>query len=195
MSNETTTAEILLRKTYITSRIRHSAAGRLTLHSWASQWTLALLAVGQIVIGLIVALGLKARFNEPYISFAAIFFSVLVLTYSLLLGMSNFSVRAARFHECALKLGKLSIFINKYINSKEGCERKMDDFIHKYNRILSISENHSPSDFLRYKMKEDDSSCGLSFWYYIKMALQFGHYLLSILMMYIWIFFLVWPEK
>lgn len=129
---------------------KHSAAGRLALHSWASQWTLALLAVGQIVIGLVTALNLEStRFGSFYINFAAIFFSVLVLTYSLLLGMSNFSVRAERFHACALKLGKLSLFIKQYQNNGEVCTKKMEDFIHRYNRRLAISENHSQADYLR----------------------------------------------
>lgn len=194
MENKKSTAETLLRKLYITSSIRHSAAGRLALHSWASQWTLALLAVGQIVIGLIVILGLKARFSDSYVSFAAIFFGVLVLAYSLLLGMSNFSVRKERFHDCALKLGKLALFVTDFINNGEKEEEKIENFIHKYNRVLSISENHTQSDYIKYKIKNSEASCSERFMSFLGTIFQFGHYFVSIFMMYIWIFMMVLPK-
>ena len=106
MSQKST--EELLRRTEITCGARYTAARRMGLQGWAAQWTLALLAIGQIIITLIPALNLRSNFGEAYVGFASVLFAVLVLAYSLLLGMTDFSARAVKMHGCGLELGRLA---------------------------------------------------------------------------------------
>jgi len=102
----------LLRRADITSRARYNASRRLESLGWTSQWTLALLAIGQIVISLISVLKLPMMFSQTYVDFMGLFFGVLVLAYSLLLGMANFNARSTRLHHCGMELGVLhEIFI------------------------------------------------------------------------------------
>lgn len=85
MSQKST--EELFRRTEITCGARYTAARRMEQQGWAAQWTLALLAIGQIIITLIPTLKLRSNFGEAYVGFASVLFAVLVLAYSLLLGM------------------------------------------------------------------------------------------------------------
>jgi hypothetical protein len=98
----------LLRRVEITSKARYVPAQRMELHDTFSQWTLAYLAVGQVVISLVVALKLKSNYSSAYMDFGGLFFGVLVLTYSLLLGMGNFAARAIMLHTCGIELGSLA---------------------------------------------------------------------------------------
>jgi hypothetical protein len=101
----------LARRTEITCKARYHAARRLNSHNWFSQWTLSLLAVGQIALSVAEAIGLPIQVGPKWFSLGSIFFSVLILAYSLLLGMSNFSARAVKIHDCGLERGCLNFCV------------------------------------------------------------------------------------
>lgn len=98
----------LLRRVEITGKARYYASRRLSIHQSMSQWTLTALALGQIVISLTPALSLQINWTEKYLAFGSIFFSVLILAYTLLLGMGAYGPRAVKIHNCGLELGRLA---------------------------------------------------------------------------------------
>ncbi len=202
----------LLRRVEITCKARYHAARRLSAHGWFSQWTLALLAVGQIVISLVSALELKSGFRPDYVNFASIFFGVLVLAYSLLLGMANFSARAVKLHGCGLELGRLARHLVYLRNSGTDLQDEYDRAAKMYYDILDKHENHTRTDYLVAHYEHYDSAASkLKTWsrdwleerfrlfsvrikLYVFHSLQFAHYVASIALIYVWIAFLVLPR-
>lgn len=200
----------LLRRVSITCKARYHAASRMSAHGWFSQWTLALLAVGQIVISLISALGLHSNFSAAYLNFGSIFFGVLVLAYSLLLGMSNFSARSVKLHENGLELGRLarSLYALKSPSANPSKE-EYDALSKEYYDILDKYENHTRTDYLSahyeyYSGRQSEHADFSKGWWLLKISLtrvriktyffqflQFSHYVGSILLISIWLYFLV----
>lgn len=193
----------LQRRVEITSRARYHAARRLNAHGIFSQWTLALLAIGQIVITLIQNLGIKINFDLNYLNFMNLFFAVLVLAYSLLLGMGNHVARSIKMHLCGLELGKLARELHFISTANSGNEKKYIEKADSYYSILEKCENHTRADYLvaiseQYKyFKEPNKNnffifkerfC-IWFWHFI----QFFHYGLSVLFLGVWIYYLVIP--
>ena len=213
--------EELLRRTEITCKARYHSARRMKMHSWFSQWTLSMLAVGQIVISIIPPLGMTCNVSANYISFSSIFFGILILAYSLLLGMGNYSERSVKLHGCGLELGRLArkLFQLKSKNSYSEIGDDYKECSKNYYDILDKYENHTRADYLvahyeyysSYKIKRDETdSLGkfVLFYIIIKMnlisvrykiyifhALQFSHYVISILLIWSWIAYMILPKS
>lgn len=199
----------LLRRVDITCKARYHAARRLSSHGWFSQWTLALLAVGQIVISLVTALGLHTNFKPAYVTFASVFFGVLVLAYSLLLGMANFSARAVKFHECGLQLGRLARKLVYLRDTGSLIQSEYDECAKVYYDTLEKHENHTRTDYLTahheyYDGKIDELEVFSRAWFikrthllgvrlkiYLFHILQYIHYIASIILIYGWIYFMI----
>ena len=199
----------LLRRTEITGNARHNAARRMAAHGWFSQWTLALLTVGQIVISLVAALKLHSKFHAEYVNFASIFFGVLVLTYSLLLGMANYASRAVKMHECGISLGRLSRRLFYLLRNPCSNTNHYKEAVREYYNILEKYENHTRTDYLvaHYEYYDSKLAGHQQFdmkWLYERFRLvcvhakicffyviQFSHYLLSIILVWAWIYVLV----
>lgn len=194
----------LLRRTELTSRARYHAARRLNLHGIFSQWTLALLAVGQIVITLIPSLGIKTNLPTQYISFMEIFFGILVLAYSLLLGMGNHVARSIHMHKCGLELGELARQLHQLSRANTSDPKIYEEQVRKYYSALEKCENHTRADYLisRLEQYQPEEQFGLfsKKWYlrqkyrlemYLLHLIQFVHYGASIALVTAWIWLLV----
>jgi SMODS and SLOG-associating 2TM effector domain family 5 len=197
----------LLRRSEITGKARYHNARRLSLHAWFSQWTLALLAVGQLVVSLIPALKLQTLYSESYLNFGGIFFGILVLAYSLLLGMANFFARAQKMHECGLEMGRLSRKLTLWACGANATNDQYNNAATQYYDILDKYENHTRLDYLVASFEQSKgtrpklSECGLSkiyciecmsllfskFVIYFWHCVQFSHYVLSTSMLALWI--------
>lgn len=207
MSQEST--KELLRRTEITCGARYNAARRMKLQGWAAQWTLALLAIGQIIITLTPALKLRSNFGEAYVEFASVLFAVLVLAYSLLLGMADYSARAEKMHSCGLALGRLArrlVFLD-HRGDTSACEYRV--CAESYYDILDKHENHSTLDYLEshyqyYRVKVAELKFS-EIEYWIRRAplvwvqakilalgiIQFTDVVISLGLMYTWIYWMV----
>lgn len=201
--------EELLRRTEITCGARYTAARRMKLQGWAAQWTLALLAIGQIIITLIPSLNLRSNFGEDYVGFASVLFAVLVLAYSLLLGMADYSARAVKIHGCGLELGRLARKLVFLVNRGYVSADEYEECAKNYYDILDKHENHtqldylishhqyyeakaSKMDFSNKKYWRDSASLVLvkaKIW--IFQIIQFSHVVISLGLMYSWIYFMV----
>jgi hypothetical protein len=200
----------LLRRVEITCKARYHASSRLKTQNLFSQWTLSLLAVGQIVIGLITAINLQQNFSVGYTTFGSIFFSVLVLTYSLLLGMGDYSARAVKLHECGVALGRLARTLYPHkAPSLSGTQVLYEGFTKQYYDILEKHENHTKSDYLQahYEyysgqgmqlpvgtgrascrwLKLQEAKVKRILW----LSLSYTHYLITVALIWGWIYRLV----
>ena len=147
-TSTTQALEELARRAEITCKARYHAARRLNSHNWFSQWTLALLAVGQITLSVAQAIRLPLHISENWFNLGSIFFGVLILAYSLLLGMSNFAARAVRIHECGLELGRLARKLYQAQRAPAVRLSEYNDLSSRYYNILEKHENHTRTDYL-----------------------------------------------
>lgn len=196
----------LLRRVEFTSKARYNAARRLNLHSKLSQWTLAVLALGQITISLIPSLNLHSNYNSAYVNFGSLFFGALVLTYSLLIGMSNFSTRSYVMHDCGIALGHLARELHIYSRDSNSSAEKYFDCTKKYYEILCKCENHSHQDYLNTNsfnlLSEIKKLEKVDFKFLSKINdyiinkissitfkfMEFLHYFVTMMLMFVWIF-------
>lgn len=197
----------LLRRADITSRARYNASRRLESLGWTSQWTLALLAIGQIVISLISVLKLPMMFSQTYVDFMGLFFGVLVLAYSLLLGMANFNARSTKLHHCGMELGGLARDLHLTSTLPNASSQQYDAMVDKYYRILEKYENHTAIDYLKAHheyysaaIKKDPNNKSIPTKRELRVAelkifllwlWGISHYVISIGVMFIWIIFLI----
>lgn len=207
--NSASSVKELLRRVEFTSKARYNGARRLALHNIFSQWTLAYLAVGQIAISLIPALKLHNNFSEQYTNFGSIFFGVLVLAYSLLLGMGNFSSRSVVMHSCGMELGNLARELHLLNQTPDVSEGKYESVSKEYYQILAKCENHAHQDYMatnasigtaeldwppsitiKYVAKLISAAYAVSSSAILKI-LHFAHYLATIAMMSFWFFCMV----
>lgn len=191
--------EYLHKRLLVTSKARYEASKRLRLHNWCSQWTLAFLAVGQIFLSLLITLDIVDLNEVPksHLDMSSIFFSVVVLAYSLLLGMGDFSARSSNMHQCGLQLGELARKLNYRIaHFKESSESEYLHFTNEYYVCLSRHENHVNHDYLIAKLdhlievnqRPSFFGCLTNFKikiYFYKLV-SFSHYIISISLMLAW---------
>jgi hypothetical protein len=187
----------------MTSKARYEASRRLKSQSWFSQWTLAYMAIGQIVLSILPILKLtNGTVSTELQSAVTVLFAVIVLAYSLLLGMGDFSARSAKIHQCGLELGELAREL-KFLVDKN-IESNKDDYlqyIERYYQCLNRYENHSSHDYLVAKKehkndeaKENNTSVSwyYNLWWCIRIMIyrfwEFCHYPISILVISLWIF-------
>lgn len=207
--NTATSIKELLRRVDFTSKSRYNGARRLAMHNIFSQWTLAYLAVGQIAISLVPALKLHNNFSEAYTNFGSIFFGVLVLAYSLLLGMGNFSSRSVVMHACGMDLGNLARELHLLDQTQDVSPGKYESMSKEYYQILAKCENHAQQDYLatNASIKIADLKKSPIFTkqfatdlipsaYAIAVsgglkALHFAHYLATVAMMSFWFYCMV----
>ena len=142
----------LYRKVDKVSRLRYNAADRLKRHQQFSQWITSLLSVILIIVPLLQALKVKTNVSDQLLNAIQVFLAVLILAYSLLLGIENYSSRSEKMHTCGLELSSLAREIYPYL------EIENDSFLYKrfsekYQSILEKYENHSQIDNNLYDLK------------------------------------------
>jgi hypothetical protein len=154
MSNELLNRfEELHRRVNKTSRCRFIAARRLERQYKLSQWSITFLSVALIVIPLLQAMNVPMRFNSQLLNAIQVAIAVLVLAFSLLISMENYSVRAEKMHSCGLDLRDLALTLQSYLN-KEGSDEEYKLLCEKYHAILRSYENHAAVDYDHYRLQE-----------------------------------------
>ncbi|CAH0525525.1 hypothetical protein VHP8226_01051 [Vibrio hippocampi] len=187
----------------MTSKARYEASRRLRSQSWFSQWTLAYMAIGQIILSMLPIFELTTTsISSNAQNAVAVFFAVVVLAYSLLLGMGDFSARSAKIHQCGLELAELARELKFMVDSKAKVGRKEYlSYVGRYYQCLGRYENHSSHDYTVAKKehknesaKEEDTKID---WYvnlgwtakiFLYRIWDFCHYPISILIITVWIY-------
>lgn len=142
----------LARSITIVADVRFIAARRLTAHARFSQWTVALISFSLVVIALFQLASIHTDLSASVLSSMQIALSVLVLVFSLLIGMENHAVRADKMHRCGLDLKNLGRKLESY-KARETEDAVYEAFCDRYHEIVNQYENHAQVDFLAYKIK------------------------------------------
>ncbi|EJK2100760.1 SLATT domain-containing protein [Vibrio cholerae] len=197
------TYKYLYKRVSVTSKARYEASRRLRSQSWFSQWTLAYMAIGQIILSMLPNFDLTTKSIPPNAQNAvAVFFAVVVLAYSLLLGMGDFSARSAKIHQCGLELAELARELKFMVDS--GALVNKDEYlgyVERYYQCLGRYENHSSHDYLVAKQEHKNEVANEEgkhvpwhinwFWtgkIFLYRIWHFCHYPISMLVITVWVY-------
>lgn len=135
----------------VTSKCRYNASIRVSQQNSFGFFTSTVLSLGLIFIPCIQNAGVKLQFNGNVLNMMQIFLGVSVLVYSLVIGAARYELRSSQLSACGDQLKELNRDINKEIETatadqilKSGITKFQD----RYSKILAISENHKPNDYL-----------------------------------------------
>ena len=158
---------------------------RLQLHDVLSQWTLSLLSLGLIILPLCEVFDLTQA-PEKMISFMSITLAVVVLVFSLLIGVNKHGLRADRMHVAGLDFNNLLRKMRG--NSDAQIQLKeYGEFNRQYDEILRRCENVDDIDYIRGKLntkKNEPISC-------LRVRLEIKHLMLLIINFSIYIIALI----
>lgn len=202
----------LYRLVDITAKARYRASTRLSTHGLWSQCTLSLLAIGLIIVSVVSLSGIQTNFSETYSDVMQIVFSVIILTYSLLLGMGNFSARAERLLRCGMELSRIVRRVKPFKGKNdEKHDNVYAELTKGYYDCLEKYENHKDVDFLSSRLEierrkgypekggEGWPEFLLKYFYALKsrftlwasvrvrLAMAFSHYIVTLILVYGWL--------
>ncbi len=194
----------LFRRIQFTCKARYNAARRLSRYHLFTQITPAFMSIGLVIIPLAKILGFNRGYTESYIELMQIVFAVLLLAYSLLLGMGNYSARAEKAHHCGMTLGKLArkIFPYRSVKDSSDLDEDYEKMCTEYYECLEKHENHKHIDFLVAKYDLLDAGGKLDLWVmsqrvglWVNMVcrelFELSHFILSLLALGAWIWYMV----
>jgi uncharacterized integral membrane protein len=146
------------RRILTTATNRFNASSRLNKHNKFSLWTVMYFSLILILVSIFNMVNVQPNVNPSFVNASSIFLSVVILTISTALSMSNFGARAEKFLDCGRELHALSFNFKKIINdtslqTNENYEKYQKDYEH----ILSRYENHKLIDHLYTKLLWKDS--------------------------------------
>ncbi|RUO59212.1 SLATT domain-containing protein [Pseudidiomarina marina] len=174
-----------------TANNRFNAHNRLKLHHSLSLWTITLLSIGLILVPLLETFDLDSGLRSGYSAFVQTFFAIVILVISIILNMTNFSVRAERFHQCGLILNALARRVHQKIDENAG-GIEYEKYVQDYDNALQRFDNHSRIDYL-YTKSHMTNYYKNPWWFYgytrIRRFSEYVFYLLIIIFEGI----LIWP--
>lgn len=147
----------LQRKVEKTGKLRFMASTRFMMQYKISQWAISLLSVILIIVPLLQALGAFGSAKPQVLNVIQVALAVVILVFSLLIGMDNYAVRAERMHSCGLELADLARQMTCLLG--DVTKDEYQKWNEKYHGILKGYENHSELDFKRLTLQD-------SKWYY-----------------------------
>jgi len=154
----------ITRKIGITYKVRHKAASRLEHHKLYSIWVLSLIAFALIILEIESQSSIVFYLKDETVNILQIIIAVMVLVYSLILSINDYSTKAIKMYFCALSLGKLrdESFTMKPNNSN------IKHLTAKYHAILNKCQNHAYSDYLVYLKEKNKKMKKVCFYYLVK---------------------------
>lgn len=175
-----------------TGRTKFKASVRLQRHNKWSLLTITIYSLGLLIVPLAQGFGVTLNYDQSVINCIQVLSAIVILVTSVILSMSNFSVRSERFCNCGRELSVLArkLFIKRDV-LEAGPDYKA--YVREYDTILSNCENHSGTDFMicQLEMFEYFSP---STWFkihtYFRYALEFLPYLLILFLQFVWLYLL-----
>jgi hypothetical protein len=199
----------------IVARARYNAQRRLMIHSSLARFTITFDTLALIIIPLLDLGGLNRNYTPRYLQIMQIVFAVVLLAYSLLLSIGQFDIRADRMHQNGLTLSRMLRELKLLLGAPmAGKEAVYGSFVTRYYDTLEKAENYRQVDYhaalltqaLREglpKREEVSSNYIFSLAAYLyqisKLRIRvysiwlliFSHYILSIMLIYGWIVFMM----
>lgn len=137
----------LARRVWITKGARFAAHRRLMRKSNWSTWAMAVLSTYIIAASLLLPGLLRVDVHQVRDAILAAA-SILVLALSLIEGSHQYALRAARLHECAVRLGALELRVMALQATKAPPTADLQLLQRKYVLVLeSCPDNHNRVDF------------------------------------------------
>lgn len=156
-------------KLWSTKGARFAASHRNETLQRLSGQTVGYLSAYLIVVGLVNVYNLKFwmfALTDNQVNFASMAFSVLILLFSQLESSENFSLKADRYHNCALDISELYDklrYIKTYENNNPNKKDTLKNISIDYDKILKRNENHKPIDYEKFQLTKF-SYFELNFW-------------------------------
>jgi uncharacterized integral membrane protein len=181
------------RRILTTATNRFNASSRLNKHNKFSLWTVMYFSLILILVSIFNMVNVQSNINPSFVNASSVFLSVVILTISTALSMSNFGARAEKFLDCGRELHALSFNFKKIINdtslqTNENYEKYQKDYEH----ILSRYENHKLIDHLYTKLLWKDSYNPKFYNYiitYLRYFFEYFIYFLLFITVSIWMYY------
>ena len=189
--------EDLKRRISVTTSNRFNASERLKRHNQFSLFTVIAFSLGLILVSITITLNIDVAVNRVVLSASSIFFSVVILTISTALSMSNFGLRGEKHHDCGRELHALLLDIEKSVlNNDLQSPDSYSNYQAKYEQILARYENHTKVDhlFTKFARSEDYPKK----WYrgpiaYGRLWLEYSIYAILLIVEIVWLVIIYTP--
>jgi len=146
------------RRILTTATNRFNANSRLNRHNKFSLWTVMYFSLILILVSIFNIVSIQPNINQSLVNASSIFLSIVILTISTALSMSNFGARAEKFLDCGRELHALSFNFKKIINDTDlQTNENYEKYQKEYEHILSRYENHKLLDHLYTKLLWKDT--------------------------------------
>ena len=147
-------------KLWVTKGARFCAAERYNKIDDASTKALTFLSAYLIIIGLIPTFlpSVSSKVPPPLLGVSTVGISILLLVYSLIESSRKYALRAHRYHDCALRVGRLYDALRqaKELEAVRTKDAEISRITKKYERTLQLFENHSPIDYDLFQTQKPD---------------------------------------
>ncbi|MBC7968375.1 MAG: SLATT domain-containing protein [Fuerstia sp.] len=176
-----------------TAASRFHASRRLSYHNQVSLWTISFFSLGLVFVSLVQSIGFVLPYPDKTINLVQVFLSITILVISAIMTMSNYAVRAERYHACGLEMNDLALKLERRVE-KDGTVDEHNTFANIYGEILKRYENHHSIDFMFMKIQKSERY-KLPWWYpgyvHVRFSVQFLPYIALLGMEFVWIFTLI----
>lgn len=170
-----------------TASSRFQASRRFALHNHLSLLSISFFSLVLIVTSIPQIANYTFLVNPTFFNIGQLSLSILLLSLSIAIGLSDFSLKSHQHHACGMELNKLATLIkNKWDQNLDPAE--YNEYIEKYYSILEKYENHSEIDHKKANL----AKCIFS----KNSVLYYSRFSLYIIMMTLaigWVYFLGLP--
>jgi hypothetical protein len=170
-----------------TASSRFQASRRFMLHNYLSLFSVSFFSLVLIVTSIPQVANYKFLVNPTIVNIGQLSLSILLLSLSIAIGLSDFSLKSHQHHACGMELNKLvTLLKNKWDQHLNPAE--YNEYIEKYYSILEKYENHSEIDYKKANLAKCIFSKNSVFYYS-----RFSLYFIMISLAVGWVFFLGMP--
>lgn len=142
-------------KLWTTKGARFAANERNNKMNSLSYRTIGYLSAYLIIINLINVYDLPylSKMSAQSLGFWTTALSILILIYSQFENAKNYSIKAEKFHQCALEIGELynKLRMVKTFTNTINTEYQIKKISEEYDIVLKKYENHSPIDLETFR--------------------------------------------
>lgn len=176
-------------KFWTTKGARFTASHRLKTTGKLSSYSIGFLSGYMIIIGLLSVFKLNNAeiISNEHLGFISTGLSILILVFSQLESANDYTLKADRFHNCALEISDLYNklrYLKTNLKIDEEINKLAQDLSQEYGAVLKKYENHESIDFEYFKISKNDyfklsnwKIFRIKFQYYIRTKLLY-HFLI-----------------
>lgn len=170
-----------------TASSRFQASRRFALHNYLSLFSVSFFSLVLIVTSIPQIANYKFIVNPTFFNIGQLSLSILLLSLSIAIGLSDFSLKSHQHHACGMELNRLATLLkNKWDQHLNPTE--YNEYIEEYYSTLAKYENHLEIDYIKANLTKCVFSKN-SIYYYSR----FSIYFIMIILAVGWVYFLGIP--